>query len=289
MNKYQIASVIGEVDDELITESGKNTVKRRSLLRWMAAAAALLIAVGAALTTAKALQKAEVPEVTAQYAFMSDTKVPKDAVLPPSQSHGDISEARYLRSYDISQMYDAAEAVCIVTIRDWIGEDRVHTYFEAKVERTYKGELPETVLISQTGNSEYQMDGSPLFTYGDKLLVGLIPRRNSTYPGAYEIVGTDIAMLYAAMAEDGEVYLLDHQGMLSYETERNMDRAFTDHSSDEALVNELLKYIGKYDKAICDEIQCHYTFDPDAEEFKLPYSIYSLDEIEAFMAEKGNK
>ncbi len=288
MKTETINRLIGDLDDEALScEFEAKASRPRKAFRFAAAAAALIVAAGAAFGIVNAASSNNGAKLPAQYAFMADTSVPKDAVLPPVQVGGGSSDARYLKNYDLAQMYEAADAVCMVTIRNWLSETKVGTYFEAEVERVYKGELPETIVIFQMGNSEYHMEDSPLYTYGDKLLVGLIPWKHSIYPGAYDIVGTDIAMLYAAASDEGGVYLIDHRGVMSMETEQNIkDHPFTNYASDEKLVNELLDYINSYDNAIYSELQGYYrTSDPSDTRY---FHVYSLEQIESFFSEIGN-
>jgi hypothetical protein len=213
-------------------------------------------------------------------------KATQAAVLPPAQTDGNTGEASYLRSYDIAQLYSGSPAVCLITIRSWLGENGAGTYFEAEVDRVYKGELPDTIVIFQMGNSNYQMEDSPLFTYGDKLLVGLTAWEHSDYDNAYDIVGSDIAMLYAAVSKAGETYLFDHRGVLSYNTERDVkEHTFANYADDNALVDELLDYMDAYDPAICSELRRYYH--SSAAGGTMPLHIYSLDEMEAFFTEIG--
>lgn len=280
MNNEKLYALSGQIDDRFVEETMGPAPRRTQYLRYLAAAAAVLSVLGAAFWIARAGldQKVEVndPETT--------PKATQAAVLPPAQTEGNTGEASYLRSYDIAQLYSGSPAVCLITIHSWLGENGAGTYFEAEVDRVYKGELPDTIVIFQMGNSNYQMEDSPLFTYGDKLLVGLTAWEHSDYDNAYDIVGSEIAMLYAAVSKAGETYLFDHRGVLSYNTERNLkERSFTNYASDAELVGELLDSIGAYDAAICVELRMYYNSSKSGD--PRPLHIYSLEEIEAFFAE----
>lgn len=301
MNIEKIYAAAGELDESYIDETIRAKARPR-IGRYIGAAAAALLMAGLLFGITRIVGIGESPkpvgpdtQTTAQpgeetpgkYAFLADTEVPEDAVLPPVQTGGPVIEPGYVRGYDIAQLYEEAETVCVVTIRSWLGEDGAGTYYEAEVQRVYKGEPPEKTVIRQPGNSAAQMIGSPLFTYGDKILAGLVPIKDSRYPAAYELVGADIAMLYAAMAEDGGAYLIDHKGLLSYNTRQNVKHKFTDRSFDRKLVNELLNYLGSFDKAICEEIRPHYEYDrdnPKDGDFAQPYCIWPLEEVEEFFA-----
>ena len=298
MNENKLFAAAADLDDRFVAETMQKKARPRGV-RFIAAATAALILVGAGFAAYKALvpdlgkadentrQEADTSvNGGAKYAFLADTSVPADAVLPPVQEGGDVADAMYLRSYDIAELYSASKAVCLVSIRNWLGENEAGTYFEADVERVYKGDLPDTIVLFQQGNSNYQMEGSPLYTYGDKLLVGLTPWTHSTYANAYDIVGTDIAMMYAAVSQDGEAYLFDHRGLLSYNTERDVkEHTFANYADDNALVDELLDFMDAYDPAICSELRRYYH--SSAAGGTMPLHIYSLDEMEAFFTEIG--
>jgi hypothetical protein len=79
-----------------------------------------------------------------------------------------------------------SELIVDVTITEWLGEmhsenerygvpeaGRLGTYYSAKVNRTVKGEEYETIVLQQAGNSEWTIEGYPLFKNGDRLFLFL--------------------------------------------------------------------------------------------------------------------
>lgn len=263
MNSKTILESMSYIDDELLERSEAPTRKKeRAWLRAAAACLAVLAVLGAVIGTA---------------ASAKANNAPDGVVYPPSQtgaySHEFIvtSTVSYNNVYSLKSMYEEAQAVALVTIGNWLGENSVGTYFEATVDKLYKGELPQTILLYQLGNSYEIVEGSPLYTYGDRVLVGLLPwDREEEYPNSYESVGSDIAFLYAADA-DGETYLLDHKGWLSRTTREECGNdAFTYYAGDRKLVKKLCKSLAKYDKVIAEQVLTEGA------------NVYSLKEVEEY-------
>lgn len=272
MNKYQIASVIGEIDDELITESGKNTVKRRSLLRWTAAAAALLIAVGAAFGIANA---------ASHNAKEERFTVPDDAVLPPVQVGKHSSSTSYERDYSIPEAYSEAEFVCLARVGNWLGEDEAGTFYEVTPITVYKGELSSPFVLWAFGNSEFTLKSTPLFTYGDVLLLFLTHKQRGEYTDVYDSIGADISLLYAAYDNEDNVFLIDHRGLMTYETSiKNPEISMNDRGKDGRLVSELCSNMRIYNKYMAEGFERYYNVsvnDPDHVSF--PLHVFSLEEV----------
>ena len=92
---------------------------------------------------------------------MLPVEVPADAVLPSSQvgEHGidHASHLRYVRSYTLRTAYEAADAVCCVTVKNWLGENDAATYYEAEVDKLYKGDIPQFITLYQIGKQKAQV------------------------------------------------------------------------------------------------------------------------------------
>ncbi len=294
MNTHNKSSLAGHTKNREAGRKAKPAGRR--WIAFIAAAAAVLSVLGAVLWISKTAGMKGTEERNDAFAglpegfeFMADTSVPKGANLPKSQKGEYIGKAEYSRDYTFYEAYQAAEAACILTVKNWLGETDAGTYYEAELGKLYKGELPATFTLFQCSNSEVVMEGSPLFTYGDKLLVFLVPWSEEGYENSYDILGADIAMFYAAASEDGGVYLIDHKGVFSnVNKERDPDTQLTDHVGDEALPNELFDYIGSFDKAMADQLRsyCEATTE-HGESVSLPMHIYSLEEIEAVFEREG--
>ncbi|MBR3383527.1 MAG: hypothetical protein IKG85_10910, partial [Clostridia bacterium] len=84
MNSGDLMKSFNYIDPALIERSEKRKDPARTVRRIAAAAAALLLVFGAAFGVAKAAGAKEQAKLPEKFAFMADTEVPKDAVLPPS-------------------------------------------------------------------------------------------------------------------------------------------------------------------------------------------------------------
>ncbi len=300
MNKYQLASVMGDIDDRFVSKTTKRAANKKPLLRSIAAAAAaLLIVAGAAFGISRVVGIGEAPKLPsepaskgdAQYEFLADVRVPKDAVLPPSQlgTIGHVGYASNDKLRDLKDIYEESDAVCIVTIRNWLGENEATSWYEATVERTYKGETADSIVIYQTGNSVSICNDAPLFTYGDRLLVGLCRWESRPYENAYFAIGGDTTTAYVQKAKDGKAYVIDPEGRFSYETEnRHPELEFTAYGEDEGLAKELFDGMRGYDKVMADKLEewfdAYYSNrDRFANETCTPH-VYSLAEIEEYFA-----
>lgn len=281
MTAERFNNIIGELGDDVLRCEFDHAPKRRSrLLRIAAAAAALLVCFGAAFGIAKAVGSSNnginLPD---QYAFLADTSVPKDAVLPPAQISDGNSDLSYAEILSIPALYSEAESVCMLTVKNWLGENNVGTFFEANVERVYKGELPDSIVLFQLGNSRYQMEDSPLFTYGDKLLLGLEEWDSSEFDNAYTSAGVDVSMFYAAVDGNGDCFLIDHRGLMSYYTELQCpELELNDHAGEKSLIDELIEYFNSFDKAFAQRLSEYAEEGIDKADF--PMHVYSIESIE---------
>ncbi len=244
MTAMELSRLLGSIDDSCAEE--KNTGERRRFVRPLIAAAALLLVFGVIAGFGSGFFGSAAPAPSGMregYAFMEKSDVPKDAVLPPAQS-GYSLDISYLKQYDFASAYGEASGVCVVTVGNWLSENEVCTYYEATVNKCFKGELPETIVIYQLGSSRNPSEIAP-FSYGDKLLVFLQERADAEYANMYEIVGADIGCLYAAADTQGSVYFMDLRGLLSLETRQMGDRLPECGEKSAALRNELSLYYGR--------------------------------------------
>ncbi|MBQ4342093.1 MAG: hypothetical protein II756_06250 [Clostridia bacterium] len=217
-----------------------------------------------------------------KYGFMAEVSVPPNAAVPVTRFGMSRAEAEYAKSYNIRSIYEDAEAVCLVTVLDWLGETGSGSYFTARVERRYKGSIPDLFTLYQCGNSEFSINGAPIYTYGDKLLLFLEPWGGDGYEDSYTSKGVDLFMFYAAAAYDGGIYLLDPDGVFSYNIENECpDITLENCAYDAELVEQLLDYIGLYDKTVSDGLKAYFdaaAHYPDNVPF--PPHIYELDVVE---------
>lgn len=145
----------------------------------------------------------------------------ENIVLPPARiGISGETEGRLARSYTFSEAYEASGVVAIIEIGNWICESEEHfcTFFEASPISVYKGELPQSFVISQLGYSEYTVSHYPLFSYGEKLLVFL-----SAYTEKLDdlevddfvfLIGDYSTVAYIAEDGSGNTYLMDWLGVV---------------------------------------------------------------------------
>ena len=72
---------------------------------------------------------------------------------------------------------DSEIAVVDITINGWLGELPIYgdTFFSAHVNRVLAGEIPyDTIIIGQSGCSEWLLDGMPLLEQGNRIVGVLI-------------------------------------------------------------------------------------------------------------------
>ena len=142
---------------------------------------------------------------------------------PPVRIGEAIGEASLLRSYSAAEAFQEADAVALVRVGDWLGEQDGGfpiTFYKAAVVKSYKGDLPREFTLMQNAGT---YEDYPLYTCGNELLVFL--RHSQTdwgeayiqYPGAYVNVCAFIPMMSAANADAGSRYFVDRFGLMTYE------------------------------------------------------------------------
>ena len=328
MNSRDLFESFNELDEALLERSEQNAVRSRSgsksagsravLRRYLTAAAALILVFGASFGIAKAASDARLQSEIAAYksaadaaleseiasykaelgknAFLAETEVPAGAKLPIRQTGFKGGALHYVmgaspdKTRDLCEIFEESDAVCILTVRDWLGENELYTWYEATVERTYKGELPEKIVLYQMGNSLAMCNDAPLYTYGDKLLVGIRRWESRPYENAYYVIAGDSTAAYVSLAKDGKAYVIDPEGQFSYCTRENHpELEFTQYGGRSPLAMELFEEMAKYDEAMAEKLGLwfgEYHEHPELYDENEPLipTIYSLDEIEDFFA-----
>lgn len=138
---------------------------------------------------------------------------------PPVRIGEAIGEASLLRSYSAAEAFQEADAVALVRVGDWLGEQDGGfpiTFYKAAVVKSYKGDLPREFTLMQNGGSAGTYEDYPLYTCGNELLV-FLRKADADYPDAYQSVGSFSTVLYAADAVDGSRYFVDRFGLMTYE------------------------------------------------------------------------
>ncbi len=100
-----------------------------------------------------------------------------DIVLPPVRESKNQAHASFILG-TLEEIEEKAVAIARLKIKNWLGESipNKRTYFEAEVIEVYKGELPESIILTQGGTSEETIAGFSLFTYGKEMILYLYKR-----------------------------------------------------------------------------------------------------------------
>lgn len=96
----------------------------------------------------------------------------EDTIVCPPVRIGETSPLYidFAKEYTFESAYEDSDAVLCVEIGNWLKEDEFHTYYEAKVLSCYKGDVPEKIILLQSGTSKETLIWYyPLFTYGNRL------------------------------------------------------------------------------------------------------------------------
>ncbi|MCR5808896.1 MAG: hypothetical protein K6G56_04980 [Clostridiales bacterium] len=277
-----LAAAIGGIDEKFIAEAREASPKSRTrIMLYAAACAAALLLAAFGLMRAGVFKGENKLDMT--------VSIPEDAVLPPAiENRPAASYASYGTAYSVEKAFRKADAVCLLTVKNFITEDFYCSYFEASVDRVYKGELPESIVLAQwLATSQIMLENSPRYTYGDKLLLFLDPSISQTFPGAYDSVGCDISFFYAAPSSDGEIYLFDHKGLFSYYTYSCKDDEHpfnVRNRSSLQLVSDFCNYYSAFDKPIADRLNEYYEACVGHETASFALHVYSLEDMEAYFA-----
>lgn len=213
-----------------------------------------------------------------------------EPILPPSREGVEGEATVRTRLYSIPEAYASAEAVCLVKVGNWLGDNGTVTYFECEVEKAYKGLLPERIAICQMGDRLVTIKGFPLFTSGDRLLLFLLPYKaddGMDIDDPYELLGVYSAFFHAQTL-DGETYIIDTMGLISRETMRACPGTMPhDLACDRDLVERLTERMREHDPLTAKQIEgfknfpCSSAGSPAPEYLKL--HVYSLEAVEALL------
>ena len=165
MNSRDLFESFNEIDEALLERSEQSAVRSRNgskgtgsravLRRCLTAAAALILVFGASFGIAKAASDARLQSEIAAYksaadavveseiaayrealgknAFLAETEVPEGAVLPIRQTGLQGGALHYVmgaspdKTRDLCEIFEESDAVCILTVRDWLGENKLYT------------------------------------------------------------------------------------------------------------------------------------------------------------------
>ena len=175
--------------------------------------------------------------------------------LPPEREckQGIAADSKILGFPSLVDDYKEADAVCEITIESWLSENDVFTCHSAKVDKVYKGELPDTINFCQLGSST-SPSVFPIYTHGNRLLVFLLKYDTPDYDNAYALVHSDISALYIANASDGHSYLIDYRMLFSYNTEDKYKDIKLNNVNSQELLSKLAQNISVDDELLANRL-----------------------------------
>ncbi len=156
-------------------------------------------------------------------------------VLPPSRTGKNICSASLEKRYTFETAFAEADAVARVKVGNWLYEDNEikSTYFDATVLQCFKGDMPETFVLKQDGSSELTMEGYPLFTYGEELLLFLNDGSDADNKALYWIIGAFTTVMDVYYDAEGARYYTDSRGILGETMDISTNYAQTNNIASE--------------------------------------------------------
>lgn len=141
----------------------------------------------------------------------------KSPVLPPVRNATGRMWLNYDQDITFENIYSKAVAVVRIKIGDWLGEDKEHaiTFYKAEVLEYLKGSIPKTFTFLQNGCSTSTVDGYPLLTYGNELLVFLYEstREGYDYEDIYGNIGSYLTVFDVSYDKNGNRYYGARRGL----------------------------------------------------------------------------
>ena len=192
----------------------------------------------------------------------------EEPVLPPTRlGTKGTSSASLEREYGFESAFSEADFVAHIKVGNWLAENTeiMSTYYEAQVVHQYKGDETKDFILIQDGDSEFTLEGYPLFTYGNELLVFCKRAVDVEYTDAYWIIGSFTTVMDAVTAKSGEVYFMDRYGMLG-----DRSKKLINYKSQQP---ELRSMAEKNDSIVSDM------------DYAYPY-VFSVSDVEAFAVDQ---
>jgi len=108
--------------------------------------------------------------------------------------------------YKFDSAFEKADAVACVEIKSWLCEDEA-TFFSAEIIDCYKGDIKDSIILAQIGNSKSTLHSFPLFDVGNKYFLFLYGFDG--YENTYGILGLYHTVMYVSNDNSGELYVVD--------------------------------------------------------------------------------
>ncbi len=227
--KRRFSEAMKYMDEKYLEEAVAST-KRHPATRWIAMAASLVLILGLGLGI-----------YYGQHKPTADAEV----IMPPSRIGKTESKGTLYRTFTFQEAYQEAETVAWIRVGNWLGENlQIGTsYFEAEVIACYKGDMPESIVLEQVGNSEFTYRGYHIFANGNEMVLFLKNTDEVPYENCYWIIGAYSTLLDVVKDADGNVYAMDTRGFLG----QSITEIVTNHALNQTRNAELCSILKNED------------------------------------------
>ena len=182
------------------------------------------------------------------------------AALPPRRVGLSYMKVSLAEQYTVASAMEESDLVILARVGDWLGEssEQKTTFYRADILKNFKDKNGEgsSIVLIQDGNSESTVQGYPLFTAGNELLLFLKKASSTEYENAYWMIGSFSAFFDAARDKSGSLYYLDRYGILG-RSATGCENLFL--AEDRTLIDELRADLERSDP-LAPERQIHYVF-----------------------------
>lgn len=178
------------------------------------------------------------------------------AALPPRRVGLSLMTVQLPERFTVETATVGSDLVALVRVGDWIGAntDPTSTYFRASILKTFKGDAGDEIVLIQDGNSSVTIEGYPLFTAGNELLLFLKKGTSTDYENAYWMIGSFTAFFDAVRDKSGAYYYMDRYGIFG-ESVRSCENSFFDKEKMQELYSS-----GEKADPMMSERRYHFAF-----------------------------
>ncbi len=166
---------------------------------------------------------------------------------PPRRIGAGTMHTSLSQRYTVETAFAAADVVARIQVGNWLEEDtELHqTYYGATVLECFKGDIPKAFTLLQSGCSTFTVEGYPLFTKGNELLLFLREAEGLDFEAPYWIIGSFTTVMDVAYDTAGNRYYADRYGIFCEEFYDCVN--YTSHST---IASEVRAYAAKVDSIV---------------------------------------